>query len=118
MDESWFSEYAEELGRCVADALRSAETCEQLLESLDAETDPGLRSTVGRAVIAPTAVSRVLVDLIDRHPALVLGVVRLCADTSLDAVELLEQLRDGRTVDAASALRACAASCAALIEAI
>jgi hypothetical protein len=114
MDEQWFSEYAEELARCLDDARACAETCERLLATLDGHADPVLRRAVA-AVVPPVAVSRVLIDLIDR-PAQLLSAARLCADVADHAVESLEPLGDTRTAAAVAALRTCAASCAALVE--
>ena len=118
MTDTWFREYAEELARCLEDARACAEACERLLESLDAGEEPEARSTVIRAVLGPAAVSRVLIELIDQPRELVLGAARLCHDTAGEAVALLARLEDARTHEAAAALRTCAASCAALLEAL
>ena len=118
MDETWFSDYADELGRCLSDARACAEACEQLLESLSADDDPRRRRTILDAVLGPTAVARVLIDLIDQPPELLLGAARLCADGCRHAVAELEGLDDSRTAPAVEALRLCARSCAQLVDAV
>ncbi len=118
MEDNWFSEYAEELGRCLEDARACAEACEHLLESLDDDEDHRVKRTVVRTVLGPAAVSRVLIDLIDQPMEIVLAAARLCSDTGRDAAEVLQGLDDGRTQEAVAALQACAASCAALVNAV
>jgi hypothetical protein len=117
MEQTWFSGVAEELARCVTDAQACAEACEALLESMrdavDAESRP-----VGRALVAPAAIARVLVELIDQPPEIVFAACRLCRDSARDAIRDLEALGD--RVDASEvipALRASADSCARLLGA-
>jgi hypothetical protein len=114
MDEVWYSAVAEELARCLADAGRCADACEALLER-SAEEQHAVRAQLTAALVAPAAVSRVLVDLIDHPRALVLAGATLCRDATAEAAAALT----GMTAAAAAveALRACSASCDALLAA-
>jgi hypothetical protein len=106
--DSWFTGFADELARCLLDAERCAEACERLLEKVESSDDAAMRKRVLDAVVGPTAVARVLTDLIDFPAPLVLAAARLCRDTSRGAVEAL------RGLDAQEAIRelaACAESC-------
>jgi hypothetical protein len=117
MERPWFSGVADELARCVTDAQASAEACEALLESMRDAGDHDAQLVV-RALVAPTAIARVLVELIDQPPELVLAACRLCRESARDAIASLEAL--GARVDASTvllALRASAASCGRLIDA-
>ena len=106
MDDAWFTKYADELARCLVDARACAEACETFLASSVARGDDV------RILAAPAAVSRVLIELIDHPPQLVLAAVRLCRDLASAAVEQL----DGPD-ELVAALRAAATSSAALLEA-
>lgn len=106
MDEAWFTEFADELARCLIDARACAEACEAFLASDLAQLDDV------RRLAAPAAVSRVLVELIDQPPALVLAAVRLCRDLTAAAAR-----EDAWPHDVETALRAVAASSGALVEA-
>jgi hypothetical protein len=115
MGETWFNGVADELDRCVWDARACAEACEALLESLRESTDDESRR-LARALVPPAAIARVLVDLIDQPPQLLLAVCRLCHDSARSAIDELEALADH--VDgsrAVPALRASADSCARLL---
>jgi hypothetical protein len=106
MEDAWFTECADELARCLLDARTCAETCERFLASDAARV--GDISTLA----APAAVSRVLIELIDHPPQLVLAAVRLCRDLTTTAAD-----EAGTPEDVATALRAVAASSGALLEA-
>lgn len=115
MPESWFTEYADELARCLADARECAERCEALLVAVAADHD--VRAHVHHAVIAPAAVARVLIDLFDQPRTLVVAAARLCRDTAEEGATQLELLDSHPEAGAArAALRTCAASCAALVD--
>jgi hypothetical protein len=118
MGDAWFSDVADELARCIVDAEASAEACEELLESVQRSGDPELQQIVVGGLIAPAAVARVLVELIDQPPRLVLAACRLYCESAAVAVGRLESL--GRLVDSAdaiAALRAASGSCERLLEA-
>ena len=113
MSEAWYSEVADELARLLTDARHCAESCEQLLVSLDGRP---VDRTLVNAVVGPAAVSRVLIDLIDQPQQLVHATATLCREMSLDAARKLAALPEATgTVEA---LRRCAESCAALLEAL
>jgi hypothetical protein len=106
MEDAWFTECADELARCLLDARACAEACERFLAS-DAARVGDIRN-----LAAPAAVSRVLIELIDQPPQLVLAAVRLCRELTATAAG-----DDGTPEEVATALRAVAASSAALLEA-
>jgi len=117
MEETWFSGVADELARCVTDAEACAEACEALLESARDAADDDARRVL-RALVAPAAIARVLIDLIDQPPQLVLAACTLCRESARTAIHDLEALGD--RVDASEvvpALRASADSCAQLLDA-
>jgi hypothetical protein len=117
MDEAWFTGFAEELAQCLLDAERCAETCEALLETVRRRGDAELQKQVLDALVAPAAVARILIELIEHPPHLVLAACRLCRDSSFAAAEQLEAL--GARLDsgeAISALRTSAASCERLLD--
>ena len=118
MDTAWFTDVAEELAQCLLDAERCAETCEALLETVQRGGDAELQKAVVDALIAPAAVARVLINLIDQPPTLVLAACRLLRDVSSTAVEELAAL--GTRLESAgtiAALRASAGSCDRLLDA-
>jgi hypothetical protein len=106
MENVWFTECADELARCLVDARTCAEACERFLVS-DAARVGDLR-----ALAAPAAVSRVLIELLDHPPQLVLAAVRLCRDLTAAAAGEARAPEDVVT-----ALRAVADSSAAFLEA-
>jgi len=117
MEGTWFTGLADELARCLIDAEACAEACETLLESLRDEAGDEAQRIV-RALVPPTAIARVLIDLIDQPPQLVLAACRLCRDSAREAIDDLETL--GGRVDASTvipALRAAADSCEQLLDA-
>jgi hypothetical protein len=117
MDKAWFTGFSEELAQCLLDAERCAEACEALLETVQQGGDAELQKVVVAALIAPAAVARVLIELIDQPPNLVLAACRLCRDVSSTAAEQLAAL--GTRLDSAgtiAALRASAGSCDDLLE--
>ena len=108
MGDAWFTGYADELARCLTDARTCAETCEAYLDRIDGKE---LNETV-HVLAAPTAVARVLIELLDDPPHVVLAAVRLCHELSSAAADTLR----GPT-DVVEALRAVSQSSAALLEA-
>jgi hypothetical protein len=118
MDDAWFTGVADELARCLLDARACAEACERLLEELRDLDDPDLRRRVTSALVGPAAVARVLNDLIEQPPSLVLAACRLCRESAQAAVGVLADC--GEAIDgsaASAALRASAESCQRLIDA-
>jgi hypothetical protein len=118
MDGAWFTDLADELARCLTDAAACADACEALLEEVREAGDAELQRAAVAALVAPAAIARVLIDLIDHPPQLVLAACRLCRDSARAAATELERLTD--RVDASktlAALGATAASCDVLLEA-
>jgi hypothetical protein len=114
MGDAWFTDVADELARCLVDARHCAETGERLLES----TEPGAqRKALLDALIAPVAVSRVLIELIDYPPQLALAATRLLADTADEGALTLESLDGVDTAAAIGALRHVVSSARALLDA-
>jgi hypothetical protein len=112
MGEAWFTGYADELARCLVDAQNCAEACEAYLSGLDGSTpEDGLRRAVD-VLAAPAAVSRILIELIDQPPQLVLAAARLCRELTSTAAEEL----DGPP-EVVEALRAVADSAGDLVDA-
>jgi len=117
VEGTWFSGLADELARCFTDAEACAETCERLLDTL-AGADDDVQRRVVDAVVAPAAIARVLIDLIDHPPQLVLAACRLFRDSSGHAVRELELLGERvDSTDALAALRRAEASCAGVLDA-
>ena len=117
MDEAWFTGFAEELAQCLLDAERCASACESLLEQAQQGGDAELQKIVVDALVAPAAVARVLIELIDQPPNLVLAACRLCRDIASTAAAQLAAL--GTRLDSAdtiAALRASARSCGHLLD--
>jgi len=117
MEDAWFTDLADELAQCLTDAEVCATACEQLLDEAAAH-DPEVQHALVAALIAPAAISRVLIDLIDQPPQLVLAACRLCHESCRAAAAELERLAD--RLDATSALpalRATADSCEVLLAA-
>jgi hypothetical protein len=110
MGEAWFTEYADELARCLVDAENCAAVCEGYLEGLDRDGGD-LRGALD-TLAAPAAVSRILIELIDQPPQLVLAAARLCRELASTAADRLEA-----PLDVVTALRAAAASAGALVDA-
>jgi hypothetical protein len=119
MDDAWFTGLADELARCLVDAEICADACERLLESALHDGDGGLQEGLRNALVVPAAVARVLVELIEEPPQLVLAAARLCRDRSAVAIAQVEALAgrvDGD--EALAALRASVDSCSRLLEAV
>jgi hypothetical protein len=117
MDEAWFTGLAEELAQCLLDAERCAVACESLLEQTQHGDDAELQKILVDALVAPAAVARVLIELIEQPPNLVLAACRLCRDVASTAAEQLAEL--GTRLDGAdtiAALRASAGSCGRLLD--
>lgn len=117
MSETWFSGVAGELARCLLDAERAADVAEELLRSLHAREDGALLERVVDAVAAPAAVARVLGDLIDEPPQVVLACVRLLRETAGAGADALDAIAGLEATTAVVALRSCAASSHELLEA-
>jgi hypothetical protein len=116
MDETWFTGFAEELAQCLLDAERCALVCEALLEQVQRGDDVELQKALIDALVPPAAVARVLIELIEQPPSLVLAACRLCRDVAAQAAEQLAALgtRLDRA-DAIAALRDTAGSCEKLL---
>jgi hypothetical protein len=118
MEGAWFTELADELARCLTDAEVCADACEKLLDVVRSQADTELHSRAVAALVAPAAIARVLIDLIDHPPHLVLAACRLCRDSARSAIRELEPLHDRLDTSAAlPALRALERSCEALLDA-
>jgi hypothetical protein len=118
MEDAWFTSVADELAQCLVDARACAEACEVLLEQARSLEDDELRREVVAALVAPAAVSRVLIELIDEPPSLVLAACRLCRESAHAAAQRLDALGtqiDGTAVLAA--LRTSETSCKKLLDA-
>src|SRR4051794_31905291 len=117
MDEAWFSGVADELAQCLLDAERCAQVCETLLETVRRGPEAALQKRVLDILVAPAAVARILIELIDHPPHLVLAACRLCRESAFAAVEQLEALgKQLDSADAIAALRASAGSCGKLLD--
>jgi hypothetical protein len=117
MGEAWFTDVADELARCLVDARECAEASEAFLDSMRASGDAALRHRVLGALVAPTAVARALIELIDQPPELLLAAARLCHDTAQEGAARLRSIENELGADQAiAALEATAASCARLLE--
>jgi hypothetical protein len=118
MGDVWFTGVADELARCLVDARTLAEACEQLLVDVRTIDDGMMRQRLISALVAPAAVARVLIDLIEQPPTLVVAACRLCRETAQTAIDVLAAANTGLDDRAAmDALRAAAGSCQLLIEA-
>lgn len=117
MDDAWFTGLADELARCLVDARTAADAAEAVLEAARELEDPELRRRAARALIAPAAVARVLMDLIDQPPQLVLAATRLLRDAAGTAADDMESFPALDTRQLVAALRTAAASCERLLEA-
>ena len=111
MAEAWFTEYADELARCLVDARNCAAACEDYLSQIE-DGGGDLRHAVD-VLAAPAAVSRILIELIDHPHQLVLAAARLCRELTATAAEQL----NGGPPDVVAALRAAAESAGALVDA-
>jgi hypothetical protein len=113
--DTWFSELADELARCLVDARECATACERLLEFARRDEH---QKDIFDALVAPIAVSRVLIDLIDHPPQLALAAARLLADSAEAAVVTLSRLEHSvEAAQASEALTRAAASSRRLVEA-
>lgn len=117
MGEAWFTGVADELARCLVDAQHCAEICETFLESLKEGGDAAAQRRAIDALVGPAAVARVLMDLIDHPPELVMSAARLCRDSAREAARRLEQLGRPDAAPVVAALRTSADSCRALLDA-
>jgi hypothetical protein len=117
MGEAWFTGVADELARCLVDAQHCAEICESFLESLRQSGDVELQRRAVDALVGPAAVARVLMDLIDHPPELVMAAARLCRDSAREAARQLEELRRPDADTVVAALRTNAESCGRLLDA-
>lgn len=118
MEKGWFTPLADELAQCLLDALACAAACEALLEQardgLDGERQQQLRSVL----VAPAAITQVMIELLDRPRQLVLAAAQVCRETTLQGAEALAALDlPIDTAPAIAALRAASESSAALLDA-
>jgi hypothetical protein len=111
LGEAWFMGYADELARCLVDAQNCAEACEAHLDRLNGANEGELRRAVD-ILAAPAAVSRILIELIDQPPQLVLAAARMCRELASRAADELS-----RPPEVVAALRAVADSAGDLVEA-
>jgi hypothetical protein len=118
MDAAWYTGIADELARCLTDAQNCAEACETLLGRTAELDDEATQKQIVDAVVAPAAVARVLIDLIDQPQQLVLAAARLCRDTSEDALAALGRFPNELVGEACRALAACVRSCGELLDAV
>jgi len=110
MGEAWFKACPDELARLLVDARACADLCEAHLDDPALGPDD-LRRAV-HALAAPAAISRLLIELIDQPPEVVLAAVRLCRDLTAAAADGPRLPRD-----VAAALRAASRSAAELLDA-
>jgi hypothetical protein len=117
LEDVWFTDFADELARCLVDSEACAVACERALDEARGSSDREVQKAALESLVAPAAVARVLIELIDHPPRLVLAACRLYRDSAARAVERLEAL--GPRLDsseAIAALRVAAASCERLLE--
>lgn len=118
MEDAWFIHLADELARCLTDAEVCAGACEELLDAVRSQQDAELQRRAVSALVAPAAISRVLIDLVDHPPQLVLAACRLCRDSARTAIRELEPLHERLDTSAAlPALHALERSCRLLLDA-
>jgi hypothetical protein len=118
MGDAWFTGLADELARCLVDAQHCAEVCEAFVERLRRAGDAEVQRRAIDAIVGPAAVARVLMDLIDEPPELVMAAARLCRDAAGDTAAQLEELHVAGSADVIAALRTNAESCSRLLEAV
>jgi hypothetical protein len=117
MSDTWFTGVADELARCLLEAEACAEACEALLAAVNESADAELKRLVVDILIAPAAIARALIELIDQPPRLVLATCRLCRDSAQQAAEKLEALGGGLEIaQTIEALRASVSSCERLLD--
>jgi hypothetical protein len=117
VEDVWFTDFADELARCLVDAEACAAACERALDEARGSRDREVQQTAVESLVAPAAVARVLNDLIDHPPRLVFAACRLYRDSAARAIEGLEALGPRLdSADAIAALRAAADSCERLLE--
>ncbi len=117
-EEAWFTGLADELSQALVDARECAAACEELLEASRGSLEPSDRQRLLAALVAPAAISRILIDLIDRPPAFVLAAAQVCRETTRVALEQLDALPPPLDVAAAAAaLERVCDSCERLLEA-
>jgi hypothetical protein len=114
MGDAWFTEVADELARCLVDARNCADAGERLLASPQLGAH---RKTAFDALVAPVAVSRVLIELIDDPPEVALAAARLLSDTADAGAATLAEVDGLDAVEAIAALRRVATSSRALLTA-
>jgi hypothetical protein len=117
LGEAWFTGVADELARCLTDAEHCAEACESFLEVLRTRGELEARRPVVDAIVAPAAVARVLIDLIDQPAELVLAAARLCRDSANQAVLTIDSTGGPEHETLVAALRTAAESCNRLLDA-
>jgi hypothetical protein len=117
MGDAWFTGVADELARCLVDARECAEKTEAFLDSVRTCDDVELQNRVLGALVAPAAVARALIELIDQPPELMLAAARLCRDTAREGAARLRAIGDeldtGETI---AALDTTVESCGRLLD--
>ncbi|HET7572175.1 MAG TPA: hypothetical protein VFJ77_05835, partial [Gaiellaceae bacterium] len=73
MGEAWFTEVADELAQALVDARECADACEELLEAARDRLEREPERRLLAALVAPAAICRIMIELIDRPPALLLA---------------------------------------------
>jgi len=118
MGDAWFTGVADELARALIDARECATACESLLERAHGSLAPEPQRRLIAALAAPAAISRIMIELIDRPPPLLLAAARVARETSLHAIGELDALRLPLDASRAyGALAAVAESCEELLDA-
>jgi hypothetical protein len=118
MTEAWFSGVADELAQALVDARECASACEELLEEAHGKLEREQERRLLAAVVAPAAICRIMIELIDRPPPLLLAAARVARETALHAIGELDALRLPLDASRAyGALAAVAESCEELLDA-
>jgi hypothetical protein len=118
MAEAWFTSVADELAEALLDARECAAACEALLEAARGKLDGESERRLLAALVAPAAIARVMIELIDRPPTLLLAAARVCREASARGNEELERLElPLDTARVSKGLAAASESCRRLLEA-
>ena len=99
MDDAWFTDMADELARCLLDAEAARKPARSCSRRCSKSGDAELQQGVVDAVIAPAAVARVLVELIDQPPRLVLAACRLYCESAVTTAVPCSSRRSAERVD-------------------
>jgi uncharacterized protein (DUF1778 family) len=118
MEQGWFTPLADELAQCLLDARACAAACEALLENARRGLDGERLQRLTSVLVAPAAITQVMIELLDRPRQLVLAAAQVCRETTLQGAEALAALDlPLDTAPAIAALRAASESSAALLDA-